>query len=219
MNPKSAISQCRCTDLLSCVHSRTALLCSLQPHTEMQGWHVKKNGSKMFKESSSHFSYAQFLINFCRIGQVSQHSAPLDTLKAMKLVKGTAATVHCSYHPQSQSGRQRWTYNAGGLVSKEMDPSNIWHTHTMPKKNRSMETIYENRKICNTSDWHLLRCTEEGPRRAMQGILCQCDCQIASINPAAWAESISHVRYAETGVCRIYLWACEPIGSCRIRSN
>ena len=39
----------------------------------------------MFKE------YAQFLINFCRIGQVSQHSAPLDTLKAMKLVKGTAA--------------------------------------------------------------------------------------------------------------------------------
>lgn len=85
LNPKSAISQCGCTDLLSCVHSRTALLCSLQPHTEMQGWHVKKNCSKMFKE------YAQFLINFCRIGQVSQHSAPLDTLKAMKLVKGTAA--------------------------------------------------------------------------------------------------------------------------------
>lgn len=131
LNPKSAISQCRCTDLLSCVHSRTALLCSRQPHTEMQGWHVKKNGSKMFKESSSHFSYAQFLINFCRIGQVSQHSAPLDTLKAMKLVKGTAATVHWCSHPQSQSGRQRWTYNAGGLVTKEMDPSNIWHTHEM----------------------------------------------------------------------------------------
>ena len=76
-----------------------------------------------------YFSYAQFLINFCRIGQVSQHSAPLDTLKAMKLVKGTAATVHWCSHPQSQSGRQRWTYNAGGLVTKEMDPSNIWHTH------------------------------------------------------------------------------------------
>lgn len=176
----------------------------------------------MFKE------YAQFLINFCCIGQVSQHSAPLDTLKAMKLVKGTAATVHwCSQLPYTDD--QRWTYNAGGLVSKEMDPCDIWHTHERrlcdcpvvscyafphrlcfgqehthnAKKNRSMETIYENRKICNTSDWHLLRCTEEGPRRAMQGILRQCDCQIASINPAAWAESISHVRYAETGVCRI----------------
>ncbi len=68
------------------------------------------------------FFVCTVLINFCRIGQVSQHSAPLDTLKAMKLVKGTAATVHWlafpvgvrCHHPFGVSRcSQRWTYQAG----------------------------------------------------------------------------------------------------------
>ena len=176
---------------------------------------MKKNCSKMFKESFSHFSiffvctvFDKFLSHwpslsaFCPFGHIKSNEAcerhcSYRTLMLSSPVAVWTSTLNLQCRRSCHEGNGSLQYlthapNAGVTVllsavmlfriDSVLDKST--HTHNA-KKNRSMETIYENKKICNTSDWHLLRCTEEGPRRAMQGILSQCDCQIASINPAA----------------------------------